>query len=109
MKLFSSENKTIKASIVERFNRTLRNKIHRMLTARLGHRFIDALLSLVDAYNNTVHGSTDYAPNDVTRDNTADVAFNLDEKRGALAKRNPPKFSPGDHVRISSASSFTAM
>ena len=48
-----------------------------MLTARRGRHFIDTLPSLVDAYNNKVHDLTDYAPNNETRDNDADVSFNL--------------------------------
>ena len=87
IKPFTTENETIKASIVERFNRSLRGKIHRLLTSRSGRRYIDALPAFVDAYNRTVHSSTGLAPADVGWHNADDVWFRLYESDGRCAKK----------------------
>lgn len=103
IKQFSSENETIKASIVERFNQTLRKKIHRLLTYRDGKRFIDALPKLIEAYNKSKHSSTGFAPVDVGRHNVDDVWFRLYESKGQFSKKRKPKLKAGQHVRISTA------
>ena len=58
VKSFVSQDDVVKASIVERFNKTLRAKIHRYLTYTGGSRFIDVLPDIVDAYNRSTHAST---------------------------------------------------
>ena len=50
VKHFSSENETIKASLVERFNRTLRARLHRSMTARGSERILHVLPNIVKAY-----------------------------------------------------------
>ena len=57
IELWISENEDVKASIVERFNRTLKGKMWKFFTAHNTHRYIDALPQLVNAYNNTTHSS----------------------------------------------------
>ena len=44
---FSTENENLKATVVERVNKTLRGKIQRYLTYANTHRYIDALPGLV--------------------------------------------------------------
>ena len=77
MKWFSSESKTVKSALVERFNQTRRGKIHRYLTWKRGPRYIEALPSMVRAYNATSHSSICMAPRDVTYDNQERVWHNL--------------------------------
>lgn len=55
-----------KASVIERFNLTLRNKLHRIFTHRGSYKYIDVLDKVVKSYNESIHRSTGYAPNDVT-------------------------------------------
>ena len=103
VKHFSTENETIKASMVERFNRTLRDKIHRYLTAKNTNRFIDVLPMLVDAYNDAEHSALGMAPNDVGPDNQSDLYFKLyegDRSQNALTKT---PLRVGDAVRMSKA------
>lgn len=106
IKHYSTENNTIKASIVERFNRTLREKIHRYLTYADTETFIDKLDDFVEAYNKTEHRSTGFAPSKVSAKNTADVYFNLYEKNDkALWAKNVSRavmLDTGDIVRVSS-------
>src|SRR6267154_2753358 len=63
---YTSENDDIKASVVERFNRTLKGIMWRYLTHTSSGRYIDVLPQLVMSYNNTYHGSIKMTPSDVT-------------------------------------------
>lgn len=105
---FSSENDTIKASLVERFNRTLRTRLHRYMTAERTDRFLDALPRLVEAYNETPHASTGVAPNDVGPENHARVFDRLYEsddvplvERAVKNRRAPTPVPVGTAVRLS--------
>ena len=101
MDWFSSENEVIKASMVERFNRTLRRKIHGFLTFSRQGRFIDKLGDMVSAYNHTKHSSTGFAPVEVNRANAEEVFVRLYEK-GKCRERSA-LFDKGNHVRITKA------
>ena len=58
-----------KASVVERFNRTLKERLYRYFTAANTLQFDDVLPELVQGYNATRHRSIGMAPQDVTWDN----------------------------------------
>jgi hypothetical protein len=96
---FSSENDSIKASLVERFNRTLRDHIHRYLTAKSTGRFLNVLQDFVKVYNDSEHRSTGMAPNDVNESNQSKLFDQLYETK-ALKKVDAP-LHVGDLVRIS--------
>jgi len=68
IKFYTSKNEDVKASVVERFNRTLKQKMYRYFTAKRTSRYVDVLLDFVH-YNNTYHRSIDVAPSEVTADN----------------------------------------
>ena len=51
-----------KASVVERFNRTLKERMYRYFTARNTYRYVDALPALVQGYNRTKHRSIGMPP-----------------------------------------------
>ena len=70
---FSSEDDSIKASLVERFNRTLRGKIHRFMTANRSKRFVHKLQDFVNAYNSTPHSSTGESPINVGPHNREEI------------------------------------
>ena len=99
VKHFSSEDNTIKASMVERFNRTLRGKIHRHITYTRSGRFIDVLDRMVESYNSTVHGATGVAPKNVDKTNQAEIWNKLYESDQRIPLRKP-KLKDGDHVRM---------
>ena len=67
---FSTRGDT-KVSVVERFNRTLKERMYRYFTARNTYRYVDALPYLVQGYNATKHRSIGMAPRDVTRARSA--------------------------------------
>jgi len=66
---YASENEDIKASVVEQFNRTLKDRMHRYFSAHQTRRYLDVLDNLVYSYNNTRHRSIGMAPSEVTTDN----------------------------------------
>lgn len=47
----------LKASIVERFNKTLKSKMWRYFTVKNTRRYVDVIRDLVDGYNNSYHSS----------------------------------------------------
>ena len=101
-KHFTTENENIKASIVERWNRTLRNTLHRYFTKTGQERYIDVLAEMVDAYNNRPHSSTGIAPANVNFENSEDLFYQLYDPAEAFEKHSI-KFRVGDYVRISKA------
>src|SRR5205085_9892665 len=66
---FTANNPDIKASIVERFNRTLKTRLWKYFTWKQTSRYIDVLDAFMDSYNNRVHSSTGLAPNNVNISN----------------------------------------
>ena len=55
--LWVSENDDVKAALFERFNRTLKDRMYKYVTANNTKRWIDMLPNLLDGYNNSYHRS----------------------------------------------------
>jgi hypothetical protein len=68
IKFFTAEDDATKAQIVERFNRTLKNKLYRLMHSTDGV-WLTSLQKVMDGYNKTYHRSIDMAPNEVRREN----------------------------------------
>ena len=108
IKHFSTENETVKASIVERFNKTLRLRLHRHMTARGTERFLHVLPDAVKAYNASYNSSIGMAPSEVNDRNREQVFQRLD---ATTSTRSPvmgsdgslPRLGRGDKVRITKA------
>ena len=77
-----------KAALAERFNRTLKEKLYRYLTAKNTRAYLQVLQSIVQGYNATVHRSIGIAPKDVTGVNEAQVWHRLYDKRLLAKKKN---------------------
>ena len=95
---FTTENKDIKCAVVERVNRTIKEKMFRYFTLKGTRRYIDILPKLINSYNNSYHRSIKMAPTDVTPDNENVVYYNLygyDDK-----ELSEIKFNVGDDVRL---------
>ena len=84
---FSTHGDT-KAAVAERFNRTLKEKLYRYLTAKNTRTYLQVLQSIVRGYNATVHRSIGVAPKDVTQANEAQVWHRLYDKRFIAGKKN---------------------
>ena len=70
IKFYTSENEDLKASVVERFNRTLKSKMYRYFTHKNTRRYVDALHDMLHSYNNTRHSSIGMAPTEVDVEKT---------------------------------------
>jgi hypothetical protein len=97
--LFSTESE-LKAVIVERFNRTLKQRLGKLFNINGNQRFIDVVQRVVKSYNNTYHSSIKMKPTEASKPkNATKVYLNL---YGDLIKKEqkPPKYKVGDFVRI---------
>ncbi len=90
----------LKASVVERFNRSLKSRMWRFLTATNSQRYIDVLQDIMQGYNTSYHRSIKMRPVDVDKENEGVVFQNL---YGGMKKNEHPvfKYKVGDVVRIS--------
>ena len=95
---YTSENEDIKASVVERFNRTLKSKMYRYFTHNNTWRYVDVLQQLVDSYNATQHRSIGMAPNEVDASNEGLVRARLYPPKSS--KKLRWRYDVGDTVRI---------
>ena len=66
IELYHTENEE-KSSIVERWIRTMKDKIWKYFTDSRTIRYIDVLPDLLEDYNNTVHSSTEFTPIDASK------------------------------------------
>jgi len=66
-----------KAAVVERFNRTLRDKLGRYMTEHNTKRWVDYLPEALDTYNNSYHRSIKMEPSMVSFQNRSEVFRNL--------------------------------
>ena len=92
-------NPDVKCSVVERSQRTLREKLYRYFTYKNTHRYVDVLPQFVRAYNTTVHSTIGMAPSKVTDSDVLAIWKKAKEKRHI--HRVSAKFHIGQHVRIS--------
>ena len=82
-----------KSVAVERFIRTLKNKIYKHMITVLKSVYFDVLDNILDIYNNTYHGTNKMRPINVKLDSYAEYNLDYNDK--------DPKFKIGDHVRTS--------
>ena len=102
VKYVTTQNPDVKASVVERVNRTLKTRMWRYLTYKNTYRYIDVLDNLVYAYNHSVHRSLGnrLRPVDVDANDKQIVSSVLKHMCKKIPKRVKPKLKVGDTVRI---------
>ena len=98
IELYSTENEE-KSCVVERWNRTMKEKMWKYFTANSTRVYIDVLDKLVQQHNSTKHASIKMTPTEASKKkNENSVWRNL---YGSMTQtRAQPKFSVGDRVRI---------
>lgn len=89
----------LKASIVERFNRTLKSWMFKEFSYRGSYEWLSFIDELVKRYNARIHRSIGLAPRDVNKSNEQFVLNKLQSIK--LAPKKKQKFQIGDSVRIS--------
>ena len=97
IEVFSSENDYIKASPVERFQRTLQNIMHRHFTSSRIRSFLKVLQEMVRTYNTTYHRAIGMAPAQVR---PKDYEAFWQRLYGTGVPCQSPKLKAGDHFRI---------
>lgn len=91
----------LKSCVVERFNRTLKSRMWRYLTATNSKRYIDTLQDITQGYNASYHRSIKMRPVDVHKENESEVLHNLYGDSRPHSVKPTFKFKLGDVVRIS--------
>ena len=100
IELYSTENEE-KSSVVERWIRTMKEKMWKYFSAKSTNNFINVLPDLVREYNNTRHSSIKMTPVKASKkENELRVWRNLYPDHLEIHDIKP-KFSVGDKVRIS--------
>ena len=97
--LYSTENEE-KSSVVERWNRTMKNNLWKYFTASISISYIDVLPALLDKYNKTKHRSIKMTPEEASRKQNEN-RVNLNLYGQEISQTAKPKFKVGDKVRIS--------
>lgn len=91
---------TKKASIVERFIRTLKSKLYKAFSLKGNYKWIDGTLDdVTNKYNNTYHRTIREIPSNVNIANKTQILKRYETLR--LKFNGSNKFKPGDYVRIS--------
>jgi transposase InsO family protein len=104
---FSTDSPDVKAALVERFNRTFKNRLYRLLTHKKTDTYLPDLQTLVDSYNRTDHSSLGKhrTPESASKQENLQEVWQYqyaDLLADSIAKRRkqPVKFRIGDTVRM---------
>lgn len=102
LKYHSSPEKALHATVAERANRTIKDRLYKYFSEYHTRRWIDDVQDIVDAINHSVCRVTGMRPVDVTEENAPELRNRLygnpfDEPR---APRRKPRFKVGDFVRV---------
>ena len=96
---FFATNSELKASVVERVNRTLKTRTWKYFTAKNTRVYIDILQDIVHAYNNSYHRSIGQAPSSVSLLNVGQVGRKLyDETEGVFYAEELQKVQKSDDI-----------
>ena len=98
--LYHTQNEE-KSSVVERWNRTMKNKMWKMFSANNNTVYWDKLDKLVDDYNNRKHSSIKMTPTEASKKGNEKQVFTNFYEDEIFLKPKKPKFSIGDKVRLS--------
>ena len=94
---FYSRNTSLGAVFAERFNRTIRDLLKKIVFENGDANWIDVISTITKQYNNRIHSSTKLTPIQASlKKNESFVYKNLLDKR----KKMKPKFQMNDLVRV---------
>ena len=100
VELYSTENEE-KSSVVEIWNRTMKEKMWKMFSARNSWEYLDELKNLVWEYNYKKHRSIGMTPAEASKKKNEKKVFGNLYGKFSIPKKKKPKFAVGDKVRIS--------
>ena len=101
VKLTAVTNELLHATMAERANRTIKDRLYKYFSENNTVRWVDALQRIVSAINSSVCRSTGMRPIDVNHNNSYDLKVRLyGHHYEHQRRRRKPKFKEGDHVRL---------
>jgi len=98
VELYSTENEE-KSCVVERWNRTMKEKMFKYFTANNTRRYVDVLDEMVKKYNNTRHSSIKMAPVEASKKQNEKLVW-ANSHGSEPATKLTFKFAVGERVRI---------
>ena len=100
VELYSTENEE-KSSVVERWIRTMKERMWKYFTDNNTNHYVDVLPYLVKGYNNTRHSSIKMTPVEVSKKKNELTVWRTLYPDHLEIRDIKPEFSVGDKVRIS--------
>lgn len=98
---FTAENIDIKASLAERFNRTLKNRMFAYFTANNTRRYLEVLDDLVESYNKSRHRTIGMKPYEVkTKDQARQIFHKVYDPYFLTQKKTKTMARNGSLVRM---------
>lgn len=91
---------SLKASVVERVNRTLKSMMWKQFSLQGSYKWLNILPKIIEKYNNTKHTTLGLKPNEVSRKNEKQLLNNIYSHLKIVDSKSV-KFKIGDYVRIS--------
>lgn len=99
---YTANDPATKASVCERFIRSIKSLIYKYFTYKNTKKYVDVLDHLVNAYNKRKHRSIGCAPADVNENNVLKVwEFVARNQPKSIFNEKNPKFNVGAYVRVS--------
>ena len=86
-----------KAVVIERFNRTLKNKMFKKFTENGNRKWLNILDEIMNEYNNKIHRMINVSPMEASKNPESILSKNMNENDNLEEKQ---KFNIGDRVRI---------
>lgn len=105
---YVSNNQEIKASMVERLQRTIKSRLFRYFTHSNNYRYLDVLNDIIKSYNNTTHSAHGVKPSDVNYNNQEEIWQRLYNQRSESEYYRKAKYQLNNKVRISKYSTVFA-
>lgn len=100
---FVTHNVETKASVVERFQRTLKQRMWRYFTHKRTQRYVDVLPKLVKAYNSAHHRTIGMAPKDVKEEHEWKLTKRI---QGVNKKKKKISFGPKVRLALAKQTAF---
>jgi hypothetical protein len=88
-----------KSAVIERFNRTIKEKMWMRFTAENTRNWINMIDDLIAKYNNTKHSTIKMTPTEASK--KENEAYIINSRKYRNLENNTSKFLVGDRVRIS--------
>ena len=99
-----STRSPIKATLIERFNKTLQNSLYKAMTARNTVRWVDLLQDTVHSYNHRVHSSlhglTPFEAHKKENEEFLRQKFREDRERYKKKVKEKQSYTEGDQIRV---------